>query len=121
MIQIPAGTYYLGDPCYAFTEWSWSALLDQSEYFADHVAKLDGKTVVAFPTVYGDGTFLCQSLGDIYVDSGMIGLVPVELAEKVPVHMHRIAFIQNVSAGRDGTKLIFGDFVIDTGLEELED
>lgn len=84
----PAGTYWVGDPCYSVPDDRWMEWLEAAEY--DHpdrgdaplIAELDGLTVVGVSTAYGDGDYPSYSLPEkgrkikFWVDAGMIGLVP---------------------------------------------
>lgn len=85
---LPAGTYLVGDPCYAFDtslrqnwlDWLADAWKDVD---ARRLTILDGRVkgmrVVASRTADGDGDCIDQD-GHIYgVDAGLLGAVPVEL------------------------------------------
>ena len=102
---LPAGTYYLTDPCYLIKEDKWSDFLDKVLY-PNGVYKRDtndeyviinymGVTACIFNTKYGDGTYefhIARDIGtriknlrlsrshnsnEISVDSGLIGLIRV--------------------------------------------
>lgn len=101
-VTVPAGAYYLGDPCYVFHNdergsEQWSALLDDSDYFGaggtpeggplgfvevpvdpahPEDSALTRLPVVAFRTAYGDGGYEDREGHSYSVDAGMIGLVP---------------------------------------------
>jgi hypothetical protein len=82
-VVVPAGEYYLGDPCYAVRDEDWEELLDTCDNFRAPIGTLPNRLqVFAFRTANGDGTFACPELGtDLDVDSGLIGLVPWEYAD----------------------------------------
>lgn len=86
LVDVPAGTYILGDPCYVIADNQWEPLLKSANYFVDSsVGKLTvgDKThkVLGFGTAWGDGCYQ-DNLGNEYpVDSGLIGLVPIEVAQ----------------------------------------
>ncbi|ASD50365.1 hypothetical protein FDI24_gp086 [Acidovorax phage ACP17] len=75
---LPAGTYYVGDPCYAFSHQTdtWDKLLGLSDTFEKNVVDLDGKHVAGFGTMYGDGIY-----NGFPVDAGLIGCVHEDLIE----------------------------------------
>jgi hypothetical protein len=85
--KIPAGAYYIGDPCYAFTKdhQQWLRLLDQADYFEKPMVEFEGFTVGAFHTAHGDGTYKgVDGNGktfDFDVDAGLIGFVAAQLLE----------------------------------------
>lgn len=125
-ITLPAGTYFLGDPCYAVRNEDWIPWLEAADYTRQHDvldATIRGHRVVAFGTMYGDGEY-AGSDGRLYgVDAGLIGLVPAEVAENVSDHLaRRITFDSPVAcwATEEGT-IHLGDVAIITGDEEHED
>ena len=87
-ISIPAGWYYIGDPCYAIshdTEGSqaWDAILTSANIFDDCIkGNWSGFEVYASPTAYGDGVYIDQNAEyEFGVDAGLIGVIPVALVE----------------------------------------
>ncbi len=111
---IPAGQYYIGDPCYAVKREDWDYLLKQTSCFDREIGMLpDGGLVLAYPTEDGDGLY-DDNEGNVYpVDSGLIGLVPVASAK--PDCMSRtVLFDAPTICRRDGGKLCFGKTVIRT-------
>ena len=68
------GTYFLGDPCHVVAEEEWR------EFMACWRTGREwhGKPIIAFRTMTGDGSYRDQERHGYGVDSGMIGLVPVE-------------------------------------------
>lgn len=85
---LPAGTYLVGDPCYAFDHSHHQNWLDWladvwKNVDADWLTILDGRVngmrIAASRTGYGDGEYYDQD-GHVYgVDAGLLGAVPVEL------------------------------------------
>lgn len=85
---LPAGTYLVGDPCYAFdhaTRQNWLDWLHDAwqGVDADRLTILDGRIngmrIAASRTAYGDGEYYDQD-GYVYpVDAGLLGAVPVDL------------------------------------------
>ena len=80
--NIPAGTYYVGDPCYVFNNSdkadSWSKIIEISDCFDIPNIEFKGKPVIAFGTKFGDGTYS----DGFSVDSGLIGIVDISLIEE---------------------------------------
>lgn len=87
---LPAGTYLVGDPCYAFDhalrqnwlDWLADAWKEKG-VDRDRLNILDGRVkgmrIAASRTAYGDGVYYDQD-GHVYaVDAGLLGAVPVEL------------------------------------------
>lgn len=119
-ITVPAGRYFLGDPCYCFST-RWSEVLERSKYF-DDVLKEGRRFAMAFNTTHGDGTYLDGKGMEYPVDAGMIGLVSVVMAEINPGKASRIVrFKQPTECFTEGGKLHFGDIVIDTDPRDVED
>lgn len=83
---LAAGTYLVGDPCYAFSndlDENWQAWLADAWKDADanRVRILDGRVkgmrVVASGTAHGDGEYYDQD-GYVYgVDAGLLGAVHI--------------------------------------------
>lgn len=78
---LPAGKYWLGDPCYPFPNDGpksdeWDKVLAATDFFENPHCDLGEVQVWAASTMYGDGTY---HDGDGYaypVDAGLIGIMP---------------------------------------------
>lgn len=117
-ITMPAGEYYVGDPCYAVPDDRWMEWLKAADYTSGDkylLATLDGAPVLGIGTAYGDGAYEGSPEGYTYgVDSGLIGLVPVELA-KEPVHdCLRVSFPKPFECSYSHGHIILGHIDIDT-------
>jgi hypothetical protein len=126
-VAVPAGRYFLGDPCYAVPDEHWSDLLASCEIFDKPVGAVAGTEVLAFGTFYGDGTYPDQC-GRLYsVDAGLIGLTPAAFATKYDaLYLSKLGqwveFDEDVVAETEGGLLSFGPYVIQTAdLEEEDD
>jgi hypothetical protein len=123
MFTVPAGKYYLGDPCYSLQDGTdnWGNVLDASDCF--HKPYIKGKKMaVAFGTAFGDGEYFDQHGNAYPVDSGMIGLVPVSMATvKKPTGVQKVEFKSPVECTKEGGLLKFGEYEIDTDPQEEED
>ena len=79
--NIPAGTYYVGDPCYVFNNNgeadSWAKILEISDCFDTPHIEFKDKLIIAFGTKSGDGVY-----NGFAVDSGLIGIVDISLIEE---------------------------------------
>ena len=86
--NIPAGTYYVGDPCYVFNNSgkadSWMKIIEISDCFDIPHIEFKDKPVIAFGTSdeshfvkFGDGVY-----NGFCVDSGLIGIVDISLIEE---------------------------------------
>lgn len=93
VVCVAAGTYLLCDPCYCFNNdtKTWAALVDsifdissESEY----IAYAGDIFITCAGTSNGDGSYKIHSNSVNYagkvidVDSGLIGLVPIDFIEK---------------------------------------
>lgn len=116
---LPAGKYYLGDPCYSFqkSHSRWIKALETSEYFDKPYTEPRKGTAVAFNTAYGDGRYRDNKGNSYPVDAGMIGLVPVRMADCLPTGVQLVEFTGPVECYKDGGTLTFGPYVIETGNE----
>ena len=121
---VPAGTYYLGDPCYAIIDEDWGPLLDACNYFQDGNGEIHGFHIVGLSTAYGDGTYLGTDNVEYFVDAGMIGLVPIEYLEtRAPRRLKEllrcsyarfITFDKETVCTNENGYLQFGKITIDT-------
>jgi hypothetical protein len=121
-VEVPAGTYYLGDPCYAVPDHLWHALLLSCDYFEKTpIGEVAGHKVLSFNTAYGDGTYCDQFGNEFGVDAGMIGLVPLGLFdEQAFFHEYGckaviVKFERPTTCTTDGHNLQFGRHLIKTG------
>lgn len=120
-VIMPAGTYYIGDPCYYVPRSLWSTLLENCSYFEDAVGEINGHKVLGLFTEFGDGRYK-GSDGRLYdVDSGTIGLTPAALVEKKNrVKKYLITFSKDVVCTRKGGLITIGNIKIQTGYEKEE-
>jgi len=111
-VVVPKGDYYLGDPCYIIQDSDWDNLLESSDCFRKPVGIVRTFQVLAFSTAFGDGEFKDNYNNSYSVDSGLIGLVPVEFnpeADSTKVSFKKPTICRSVEG-----VLIFGNIVIDT-------
>ena len=91
-VTLPAGTYWLGDPCYIIKDEDWVPWLEACDFTKQDnlVGQVPGKEIMAcgFRTAFGDGVYAFEGhnsrsmkydewnvLAELGVDSGMIGFV----------------------------------------------
>lgn len=131
---LPAGTYWVGDPCYAFEDHAvWMALLESADYTGPHrileaEVEVDGfgkvaergynepvrrEVFAASGTAFGDGQY-DGSDGNLYpVDAGLLGIVRARKGEATPRGMVEVTFEEPVTVSyEDGTVVIEGGKVI---------
>jgi hypothetical protein len=129
-VIVPAGRYWLADPCYSISnDEVWMELLTSSNFFMDSpVGTSKGYEVLAFGTAYGDGVYPDNRGREYAVDAGLIGLVPMELRESeygvvdapdtymAGMFGQELVFTTDTKCWTDGEGgLYFGDIVISTG------
>ena len=131
-IALPAGTYYIGDPCYVFNSDGWDSALESTDYFEEFTVNyLDGFAYAAASTMYGDGEYYDQEGNSYPVDAGLIGAVDMRIVEaqgettEAAIKSEKfgivITFANPVTIGRseDGM-IVIGNIRIDTG-SDFED
>lgn len=120
-MNVKPGSYYLGDPCYVFkSQDRWIELLESSNYFKGTTeGKLDGYTVYAMGTAHGDGVYEDQFGNEYAVDSGLLGLVPLEICDiecaDSAVRLGNVIEIEGGAIiGSNEGVLTLGEYMIDT-------
>jgi len=127
---VPAGKYWLADPCYVVSLdndwWAYCTALGAADENAGHTAHgyyealPDGTKVLSFSTKYGDGHYVDQ-LGTGYsVDAGLLGLVPYEYKpDYSPCEGggQLIEFSEETLCFTKDGILTFGSYIIDTAEE----
>lgn len=92
------GKYWIGDPCYVFSDKDWSKLCNlmfpddgAGKDFDDSntvrvVRRVDGAYAFLFGTFSGDGEYPARighvKIGSLGVDAGMLSVIPFELLKK---------------------------------------
>ena len=84
-VTVPAGRYFVGDPCYTagVNDYAWRTFIDLCYGDKQHVdvlaATFNGYPVVGIGTAYGDGEYMDYDGNPYAVDAGMIGVVAEEV------------------------------------------
>jgi hypothetical protein len=126
VVTMPAGDYWVGDPCYAVADDRWSEWCEEA-YENDPgdtvvmLAGVDGWPVLGINTSYGDGVY-GGSDGERYpVDAGLIGCVPVQVADwdreahgDAPFGMQRYTFTADFDCRDEAGTIIIGDVAVYT-------
>jgi len=80
-IKLPAGKYFISDPCYVVPDEYWMDVLEESDYFprseggeANFNYKSKNHKVWAGGTAWGDGCYRSNEYREYGVDSGCIGI-----------------------------------------------
>jgi len=80
-IMVPPGKYYVGDPCYVFVKSDWQKILSSNKPNDLIINVEEGEKIIMFG-VGGDGYFVDTSGKKYSVDSGSLGLVPIDLIDR---------------------------------------
>ncbi len=104
-VQIPAGEYWLSDPCYTIKDEDWIPWLEACNYTEEDnlVGVIPGTDfhAVGFRTAWGDGVYPLQQkvdwkyweeVAELGVDAGLIGFVPCEYGGEPSLYIHKITF-----------------------------
>jgi hypothetical protein len=118
-INVPAGKYILGDPCYHIREDHWDILLKNCDYFSDNIGEIFGHTILSFGTRYGDGLYKGNFNSKFPVDSGMIGLIPIDYLIEFSVEYNPecasvVNFKDDTECWSDDGTMHFGKYIIKT-------
>jgi hypothetical protein len=117
-VTLPAGKYYIGDPCYAFSSDLYKKIWGEQFNYSNGYYTNGTSHFVVHGTAYGDGVFKASNQTVFFVDSGSICIASADIVTeneavyefKVPVQV----FMKN-------GLFQFNDLEIDTGDNELED
>jgi hypothetical protein len=80
-VVLPAGTYFIGDPCYVLGEWD-KVIDDTNCFYEQEIHKLHNMNYVGFHTAHGDGEYEGSDGKRYPVDAGLIGAVDIELVRQ---------------------------------------
>lgn len=118
---LPPGEYVVGDPCYSIPDDKWHAWLRAADYTnpsREHVlvAEVNGHLCVGVSTFYGDGSYP-DNMGNLHpVDAGLLGLVPLAIAEKNSMGDDRVimTFDEPIECRYNGGLVTLGSVEIET-------
>lgn len=111
--NLPAGSYYIGDPCYVIRDKDWEKVCDVLSNTSGVLNVLSLPFFMA-GTAYGDGTYQDNDQNEYPVDSGTLGAVPVELIDIVDPDATIKKFPNGLFIQYENGIFQFGDIYIDT-------
>jgi hypothetical protein len=118
-VTLPPGDYVIGDPCYQLNDEQWDEVLDTSDHFHNPVGTFTlnngGKGfTVAFTTPFGDGLYADVDDRDYGVDSGTIGIIPVDQVDNLDDGCaHIVTFTSPFTCRMIKHTMMFGHVEID--------
>ena len=112
-----AGTYFIGDPCLILNE-SWDDFLLKTDM--EQISEFKGEELFYGSTAWGDGDFKDGNGVEYKVESGTIGIFPMNLVEiEELLEMGNIVtFNDDFDVSNDNGLFTFGDVVINTDSDE---
>ena len=121
-----AGKYYVGDLCYIVSDANWDLIIDKTGCFGLSDKASDGWFEGAFEhkgrkcflgsTRWGDGAYYDDKGREYFVDSGSLGIMPVEILD-LPHNFdyaHIINFEKDFSCVEVSGHFLLGDIEIET-------
>ena len=131
---LPAGTYWIGDPCYFVPNELWMEYLeanngvDQERMAFDidglTVQLSDGRHVASHCTAWGDGLYKGSDGFEYGVDAGLLGAVQVldsDIDQGREYLGTKVTFEQPFTVSREGGTVIIGSIRIETDEDEGDD
>lgn len=125
--SLPAGTYFVGDPCYAVPDALWSEFLERGSFVGNEMLRIDNMYAAAVDTMHGDGEYR-DAKGEYTfpVDAGLLGVVNVDAIQKEmldDIVAHKmgaiVTFDTPFKVSVDGYGLVrVGEILIDTDARE---
>jgi hypothetical protein len=122
-VKMPAGKYWVGDPCYSVPDDRWIEWLEAADYTSEPdilFAKVAGRPVLGIGTAYGDGEYTSNLGHSFPVDAGLIGVTPVELVKGEPFGSTLVEFNRPFECRYDEGTIILGHIKIDTDPKDDE-
>ena len=122
-MRFSAGTYYIGDPCYAVADKNWNDLLDDtgclgidsSDGFKDGCFEYNGERCYTAGTAYGDGCYYDNFKREYGVDSGLIAIMPIVVCDgDYIIGGNIVTFGKDFDVYSCDGVFTFGDIVVNT-------
>lgn len=112
-VNLPAGTYWVGDPAKNFDLSTWSDILNMSDDFYTYTSHAHDETIIAFPTTKEDARFTASDGNHFPVNSGYIGVME---ARRTPSRggMHSYVFPRTTRFSWEDGVFKFDKTTIDT-------
>jgi len=123
MKRMPAGKYYLGDPCYVIEGERWNEFLGEFWVLSPGIFTFDNFECCAFYTKWGDGCYRSSEGHLLGVDAGMIGIIPMEIITNGHPETDGaiVEFISAFECFESNGLLVFGSIEVDTDPNEGDD
>ena len=127
---LPAGRYFVGDPCYVVADNKWMDFLEGGNFAGKDMIEFDGGFAGCVDTAYGDGVYLSNIGGadvEFPVDAGLLGAVSANLiCEKYGDIVEEglgamVDFPKPFTVRREGTVVVIGHIRIETGFADSDD
>lgn len=121
---LPAGTYWVGDPCYAIPDELWMEWLHRADYMNNSdalLAEIGGHLACGISTAYGDGLYPGSDGVEYPVDAGLLGATPVAVAVDEPFGSKLVTFDAPFTCYSDDGTVHIGHIAIETGDEADDD
>lgn len=78
---LPPGRYYIGDPCYVFSDKTWDELISKCDVQDGEIMSFGGADFWSHSTAWGNGMYKDGNSVEYGVDSGLLGAVPIGLID----------------------------------------
>lgn len=132
------GMYWIGDLCYVLEYDEWDELMTITrparllqattmpkcrKGLEEVIAELRGFKIGYCGTAYGDGVYMDEEQNLYPVDSGSIGIIPIEhvkVTDKILELGRIIKMPKTFSIENQNGRLKFGDVIIETDFREFE-
>lgn len=115
---LPAGEYYLADPCYVLPRGDYDYIIDHLNEQLIHLK--DGTSIALFHAEGGDNIYADKTGRHYAVDSGTIAAIPIQIGAPDSPQMedrqffHRVNFERDFKCFDDNGVLHFGQVEINT-------
>lgn len=132
MSYLPPGKYYIGDPCYVFSDKRWRDFLNSKQ--KDELTGTEKSAVsvngnVHFlnyhfwyhNTAFGDGAYTGTNGFEYGVDSASLGIVPVEIIDKESNNGTMHDFPEGVDVSFNNGIFKFNEIEINTEIDYDEE
>ena len=80
--ELPAGEYWIGDLGYVINDGQWFTRVCKTYYKDATVLLEDGHTALIYGTVKGDGHYKTSREFSLGVDSGSLGIMPLDALDR---------------------------------------
>ncbi len=127
LTTLPAGRYFVGDPCYAIPDEKWMDFLEAGTFAGNAMIAFKGGFAGCVNTEYGDGTYegYGKYTGPFPVDAGLLGAVSENLIEGDVEELKNLGMMVEFEAPfeihREGTVVMVGHIAIETGFSSDEE